>query len=144
MKRFGLLLAVASLCLASAMGRDVSPAEQELVVFQQKIDDAVVSADVVWLQGAYTDDFYFKHGTGHVDSKASWLANVKKSQGGFLSRTHLDVEVDLHGDIGITRGKLRVMRKEQSYLIDYVRVYVRRDGRWQLLSHRTVPSAPAA
>jgi lactoylglutathione lyase len=122
--------------LSSAFGQ--TPAEQELIATQQQIDDAIVAADIPRLQDAYTEDFYFKHGTGAVDDKTSWLKSVEKNRGNFLARQHSNVQVDLHGDIGVTHGNLRVTRKDQNgYLLDYVRVYRRQDGRWQLLSHRT-------
>lgn len=135
MSRFLLCLAcLLSFTAASAQ----TPAEQELITTQQKIDDAIVAGDTGWLQDAYTGDFYFLHGTGSVDNKESWLKAVAKNKGNFLARQHSDVKVDLHGDIGITHGKLRVTRQDQNgYVLDYVRVYVRKDGRWQLLSHRT-------
>lgn len=130
--RFAALLALVPAAFAQ------TPAEQELITTQQKIDDAIVAADTAWLQGAYTEDFYFKHGTGSVDDKASWLKAVEKNRGNFLARQHSNVQVDLHGDIGVTHGNLRVTRKDQAgYLLDYVRVYRLKDGRWQMLSHRT-------
>jgi lactoylglutathione lyase len=137
------LLLSAVLCLLSSAGvlaaaSAPTPAEQELIATQQKIDDAVVAADTAWLPGAYTEDFYFLHGTGSIDNKESWLKAVAKNKGNFLARQHSDVKVDLHGDIGITHGKLRVTRQDgNGYLLGYVRVYVQREGRWQLLSHRT-------
>lgn len=130
--RFAALLALVPAAFAQTQ------AEQELIATQQQIDDAIVAGDMASLQDAYTEDFYFKHGTGDVDDKASWLKAVEKNRGNFLSRQHSNVQVDLHGDIGITHGNLRVARKDQAgYLLDYVRVYRRKGERWQLLSHRT-------
>jgi hypothetical protein len=130
------------LCLAlalSPLARAATPAEQELIDLQQQIDNAVAAGDGAFLQGAYADDFRFKHGTGLVDNKESWLKSVEKNKGNFLSRAHGDVEAELHGDVGIAAGKLKVVRKDNhGYLLDYVRVFVRGDGRWQMIMHRTV------
>ena len=129
---------LAALLVAFSTAFAQTPAEQELIATQQQIDDAIVAADIAWLQKAYTEDFYFKHGTGSVDNKESWLKAVEKNRGNFIARQHSNVQVDLHGDIGVTHGNLRVTRKDQNgYLLDYVRVYLRKDGRWQMLSHRT-------
>jgi hypothetical protein len=136
MKR--LLCTVLFLAL-SVLARAATPAEQELIDLQQRIDDAVAGGDRAFLQGAYADDFRFKHGTGLVDNKESWLKSVEKNQGNFLSRAHSDVEAEIHGDVGIVAGKLKVVRKDNhGYLLDYVRAFVRRDGHWQMIMHRTV------
>jgi len=136
MKR--LLLVLLTLALAS-LAHAATPAEQELIDLQQRIDDAVAAGDGAFLQEAYAADFRFKHGTGLVDSKESWLKGVEKNKGNFLSRAHSDVEAEIHGDVGIAAGKLKVVRKDNhGYLLDYVRAFVRRDGRWQMIMHRTV------
>jgi hypothetical protein len=109
-----------------------------LLAFEKQIDDAVVTADMDFLQRAYADDFRFKHSAGHVDDKASWLKDVEKSKGSMLSRTLEDVEVEIHDNIGITNGILTVKRKDKSYKIQYVRVYVKKDDQWQMIMHRSV------
>src|ERR1700690_2197419 len=80
----------------------------ELLQFEQRIDHAVVACDLPFLETAYAVDFRFKHGTGHVDSKSSWLKNVSELKGKFVSREIDSVEGEIHGDIGITNGRLSV------------------------------------
>jgi hypothetical protein len=119
--------------------RAATPAEQELIDLQQRIDDAVVAGDLAFLQDAYATDFRFKHGTGHVDGKESWLKGVEKNKGSYVSRVHSDGEAEIHGDVGVVAGKLKVVRKDNhGYVLTYVRVFARHDGRWQMITHRTV------
>ena len=112
--------------------------EQQLLDFEKQIEAAVVAADISFLQKAYADDFRFKHGTGHIDSKASWLKDVEKNKGKFVSRNVNSAEVEIHHDIGITQGSITVTRTESSYTIYYVRVYRKIDDLWQMFMHRTV------
>jgi len=112
--------------------------ETELLNFEKKIDEAVVIADISFLQKAYADDFHFKHGTGHIDDKASWIRDVEKNKGSFISRTLDSVEVEIHKNVGITNGHLTVVRKDRTYNLKYVRVYVRTRDQWQMIMHRTV------
>jgi hypothetical protein len=112
--------------------------EQHLLDFEKKIEAAVVAADLSFLQKAYADDFRFKHGTGHIDTKATWLKDVEKNKGKFVSRNVDKSEAELHGDIGITQGTITVTRTESSYTIHYVRVYRKVDNAWELFMHRTV------
>lgn len=60
-------------------------AGQDLLAFERSIEQAVVAADISFLEKAYADDFRFKHGTGLVDSKESWLKDVGKNKGKFVS-----------------------------------------------------------
>ena len=113
-------------------------AEQGLLAFEKSIEQAVVATNVSFLKKAYASDFRFKHGTGNVDSKESWIKSVEKNKGNFLSRNIDSVEVEIHGDIGITNGTLTVTRPDRSYTLQYVRVYRKKAKQWELFMHRTV------
>jgi ketosteroid isomerase-like protein len=108
----------------------------------RKIDRAVVSKDMKFLEKHYGEDFVFTHGTGLIDSKESWLANIKKSKG-YASREHDSTIVELHKDIAIVTGKLTVGRLEPAkdgttkYSLRYVRVFALRKKNWEMISHRT-------
>ncbi len=119
-----------------------SALETNLLLFERSIEKAVVDTDLAFLERAYADDFYFKHGTGGLDNKSSWLKSVKDAKGKFISRTVDSVEIDLHKNVGVTNGKITVTRKtdkgERIYMIRYVRVYGRKGSGWELISHRTV------
>ncbi|CAN5350760.1 hypothetical protein BH09BAC3_BH09BAC3_08810 [soil metagenome] len=114
----------------------------DLLEFERKIEKSVVETNIPFLEKAYADDFRFKHGTGLVDSKASWLKSVLNAKGKYISRFLDSVEVEIHDKIGITNGKITVTRKtdaaDKKYMIKYVRVYVRKKDQWELISHRTV------
>jgi ketosteroid isomerase-like protein len=105
----------------------------------QSIDQAVVQRDFTQLSQFYADDFVFTHGSGIIDSKESWLADIQKSQDRFLSRTHDSTQVEAHGDVAIVTGRLLVSKEKGSkYGLRYVRVYAFRQKRWLLISHRTI------
>lgn len=109
----------------------------------RSLDRAVVNKDTNTLNKHYGDDFVFTHGTGLVDSKDSWINNIKRiaKENRFISREHDSTQVELHGDIAIIVGTLTVERlnqkQVQKYALRYVRVYVLRDEVWELISHRT-------
>ena len=107
------------------------------------LDNAVVNKQADILNKHYADDFYFKHGSGNIDSKKSWIDNaIGPSSPGYISRTHDSVTVELHKDIAIVKGTLTVRRPaavtRSNYALSYFRVYVLRKNVWQLLSHNTV------
>jgi ketosteroid isomerase-like protein len=112
----------------------------EIKQLEQRIEDAVVKADLKFLKSVYADDFRFIHGDGEVQNKAEWLELVAKRE--VKSRKISTSEVEMHGNVAITVGRLDVVwkseEKDDKYALKYVRVYERRKGKWILLLHRTI------
>ena len=112
----------------------------EIKELEQRIEDAIVKVDLKFLKSVYSDDFRFTHGDGEAQNKTEWLELVAKREA--KSRTISTSEVELHGNIAITLGRLDVVwkgdSKDDKYTLKYVRVYEKRKGKWILLSHRTV------
>jgi hypothetical protein len=133
-------------CAASAQTPS-NPLGNEPAKFDEKLESAMLHKDVAFLQSALADDVRFTHGTGpngthNVWDKARWLEMTPKSP---ATERNLDsVEVEPHGDVIETTGHTQVKTSNAAnpeYHIWYVRVYAKRDGRWQLLSNRTVRQA---
>jgi len=130
----------------------LSPADSakaaEVMAFEREMEAAVVRGDVAFLDRICPGDFTFTHGDGwtsggpplHVDTKETWLAAVSKKP--YLTRDLGPVNVELHGDIAITYGRYkmrqRANREAAETSVWFERVYAKRNGQWQYLSHRTV------
>jgi hypothetical protein len=77
-----------------------------------------------------------------VENRAQWLASVSKRP--YLARDLDQVQVEFHGDIAITYGMYRARYsapadpKHAGFTVWFERVYARRNGQWQYVSHRTV------
>ena len=122
----------------------------DVLAFERQMEAAVVRGDVKLLDGVCASDFSFTHGDGwttggpplRVENRAQWLASVAKRP--YLSRDLDQVQVELHGDIAITYGMYRARfsapadPKRADFTVWFERVYARRNGRWQYVSHRTV------
>lgn len=111
----------------------------KLILLNKLIDSYVVNQDTLALKDIYGDDFVFSHGSGRVDNKESWMRSVAK--GGFLMRYHDSVTVELHGLVGIVKGKLTVQKKNKEkvdrYFLKYIRVFIKRKKKWEFVSHST-------
>ena len=142
------VLVVVTVCLASGEKAAPDPAA-DVLAFEREMEAAVVRGDVAFLDRACSSDFSFTHGDGwttggppvRVENKAQWLAAVAKAP--YLARDLDSVKVELHGDVAITYGRYRARNKagdpgRRAFTVWFERVYARRDGRWQFLSHRTV------
>ena len=126
----------------------------EVLALEQKIEAAVVKGDVAFVESVLSSDFHFRHGDGWVrgektggmeDDKAAFLKRVREKE--YLVHDLDNVKVEMHGDIAITyeRYVSLFMPKDRNpdvpgslSTIWFERVYAKRNGRWQFLSHRTV------
>lgn len=121
----------------------------EVLAFEREIEAAVVRGDVGFVDAASAPTFTFTHGDGwttggeplRVDSRADWLVTVTKSP--YASRVLDSVKTEVHGDVVITYGRYVGRFKNaapgrRQFTVWYERVYAKRDGKWQYLSHRTV------
>jgi hypothetical protein len=152
---WAILLMVAAPSLPLAAGRQSAPrtpapnAATEVLAFERAIEDAVVKGDVRFVDAASAPTFTFTHGDGwttggapiRVDSRADWLATVAKAP--YASRVLDSVKTEVHGDVVITYGRYVARFKNaepgrRQFTVWFERVYAKRDGRWQYLSHRTV------
>lgn len=124
-------------------------ASADVLAFERAIEAAVVRGDVAFVDAATAPTFTFTHGDGwttggeplRVDTRAEWMATVAKAP--YSSRALDSVKTEVHGDIVITYGRYVGRFKDaapgrRTFTVWYERVYARRDGMWQYLSHRTV------
>ena len=142
------LLATAGGAIAQEPAGSAADRAAEVLDLERRIEAAVLHADTDFLDGVLAGDFTYTHGDGWitggavlgVDHRAEWLASLA----GRYSRREVDSQqVELHGDVAITMGRVRARSgappdAQRAFSFWYVRVYALRDGRWQYLSHRTV------
>jgi len=126
----------------------------EVLALERKIEAAVVKGDVAFAESVLSPDFHFRHGDGWVrgektggmeDDKAAFLKRIADKE--YLIHDLDNVKIEMHGDIAITYGRYVSLwmpknREPNSpgslSTIWFERVYAKRGGRWQFLSHRTI------
>ena len=120
----------------------------DVLALERRMEEAVLHADVAFLDGVLAEDFTYTHGDGWttggeilgVDTREEWLASL---DGRYSQREVDSQQVEMHGDVAVTMGRLRARSggpaaEQRSFSFWYVRVYAQRDGEWKYLSHRTV------
>ena len=138
-----------TLCVS---GQSKGNAAADVLELEKKIEDAVVRGDVAFVAGVLASDFSFVHGDAWTkggkpfasDDKAAFLKRVADKE--YLVHDLDNVKTEVHGDIVITYGRyvsLFVPRTANAAppklnSIWFERVYAKRNGQWQFLSHRTV------
>jgi ketosteroid isomerase-like protein len=135
-----------ALLLAAATNVLANDAGDALVRTEQAAAQAVVDLDFETMDRIYADDFQFHHSTGVVETKDDWLNMLRNTDSPYTSRKVDEIEVELHGDIAITSGRLTIKRdidnpRFQDFRVWYIRVYEYRSERWQMISHRSIREA---
>lgn len=125
----------------------------DVLALEQKIEDAIVRGDVAFVDRVTAADFSFVHGDGWThggrplmsDDKAAFLKRVADKE--YLVHDLDQVKVEMHGDVAITSGRYvslfvpanrNAANPARLNSIWFERVYAKRNGQWQFLSHRTV------
>jgi hypothetical protein len=134
-----------------APGSAESATIAEVIAFEKATEAAVVRGDTAYLERALAPTFLFTHGDGwvdggaplKVDTKASWIEYVKKKPAPYIYRELDHQQVELHGDVAITLGRYFYLPQSATgnaahMHVWFERVYAKRNGQWQQLSHRTV------
>ena len=110
---------------------------------------ALKQGDVAWFQRHLADELVVTTGrTGMVTTKAQEIADIKPANLQSGSETIDDLRVRAYGDVAIATFRIDVTGSDKSgpyhRLARYTDVWVRRDGRWQLVaSHSSlIPQQP--
>ena len=132
-----------------ALSATAADTAADVMTFEKQMEAAVVRGDVTYLDKICASEFSFTHGDGwttggaplRVENRAQWLASISKAP--YRYRDLDSVQVELHGDIAITYGRYRARYKagnpeQREFIVWFERVYARRNGGWQYVSHRTV------
>ena len=122
----GLLIASATLAYAQSPTAEAHEEESTesaaLMALERQVEMAYLRADIAFLRSTLREDFRFSHGGGLVAGKDETLANFAKA-GNFVSRTLTSVEVELHGNVALTSGRIEVRStRPTEYTICYVRL----------------------
>jgi ketosteroid isomerase-like protein len=114
--------------------------ESYLRTLDQAIDTAMSQRDAAQLESALADDFIYTHSNGRSQPKAEFIAAIIQRSDP-PERVLSDVQVELHGDIAVTRGNLDIRYHDADrpdLFMRYVRVYRQFGAEWRAISHRTV------
>jgi ketosteroid isomerase-like protein len=113
----------------------------------EKAEDALFQADVTRdlsvIQRGMADEVYIVHANGMIQSKADYLQTTEKAEYPTKTLTTVDRVVRVFGNVGISRGVKNIVinfkpGKDTPLAVRYLTVYLKRDGRWQLLELRQI------
>lgn len=142
------LIAVSGTVTAAEASGDA----REVIELEKKIGEAIVRGDAAYYDNVTASDFVMTHSdrwtTGGkpllVDDKNSFRKRIENKS--YLSYDLDSVRIEMHGDVAITYGRYVASMKDTPperkwFSVWFEKVYAKRGGQWQYLSHRTVNGA---
>jgi hypothetical protein len=113
-----------------------SALREEVLLLERKRADAMVRQDIGTLASLLAEDVSYTHSDGRSDTKASLLGLIAGSAMRYVGVDYSNQEVIDCGDAVIVRGTARIRLQREpdgrlDYLVLFLDVWARRDGRWQ-------------
>lgn len=145
MKRF---LVVVLLTIVAPLYLFAQGAEQEVKDALSQLREAQRKGDTVALERFLADDYAFTNPFGQVMSKTETLSDLKSGRIKFETMSMDDLRVRLYGDTAVATGHvtLKGHRDERDISGQYrgTWVFVKNDGRWQVVSGQSTQIAGTA
>ena len=145
----GFLTGAQSRAAEAAMPGHVTPAEASLL----KADDALLQADVTRdlsvIQRGFADEAHIVHANGEIQTKSEYLRMTEAAKYPIRSIAAENRLARIFGNVGVVHGRknfvIELTPGQGSNLsANYLAVYLKRDGRWQLLELHQIGAKKAA
>ncbi|HSU26630.1 MAG TPA: nuclear transport factor 2 family protein, partial [Pyrinomonadaceae bacterium] len=117
-----------------------SKTEAELMQLERDIGDANVRRDKAFFERIEADEFVFTDSGGGITTKAEDVASLDKPAGEFKLVSYLvdEMKVHVYGKTAVVTGRTTTtLRGKDREVVNHSRftdVFVKRDGRWQIVA----------
>ena len=142
-----LLLWTASAAVAQTPSAQTPPATSAEQAVRQHDDQRIhaqIAADTIALRRIYADDFLGIGPTGVVRNKAQVIADFTSHELTYKSITTADVRVRIYGSTAVETGRSTMIGIDKGKAVPrdnrFTRVWVLKEGRWQLVANHYSPS----
>ena len=125
-----------------AAGALMAAAADEVKKAETEWADAVKRQDMAALNRILSDDLVYTHSTGIIDSKSEYLNKMKSGAQKYEAIEHSDTKIRTYGDdTGVVNTRVRMAGATKGVPFNnqllMTHVWVKKDGRWQLVAHQT-------
>ena len=108
---------------------------------------AFLDHDVTTMSALMADDLIHTTTTGKTRNKTEFMNDFANNPTAFSQFVTDDMDVIVIGNVAITRGRYHNLVAQRSYgtplkYARFLRVWVNRNGSWQLLSHQATEAGP--
>jgi ketosteroid isomerase-like protein len=136
--------------LVAACGRafgDPASDERELTQLVKDLNVAVANGDGAFLERVLHQDYVHHDQRGLAENRSQYVENRKTGRVAYNVLEWNDIKVHRYGDTAILTGRATAKGKDQHGAFDdqrlFTRVFIRQDGRWQLVHSHATSTQPA-
>ncbi len=146
MKRI-LVVMISLVCSwAVVKGQMIRDSEREIRELETQRFRAMERVDVAALNRILSDDLIYTHANGLRQTKSELIGVLGSGDMKYESITTDDVRVRIFTEAAVVTGraliKIKAHGEEQSFDLCYLDVYVKQDGRWQMVAWQSSRVAP--
>ena len=147
MKRIFLAM-ISLVCLfLLAQAQMAQDGEREIRELERQRFRAMERVDVATLNRILSDDLIYTHANGLQQTKAELIGVLGSGDFKYESITPGDdIRVRIYDQAAVVTGrasiKIKARGEEQSFTVCYLDVYVKQDGRWQMVAWQSSRVAP--
>jgi ketosteroid isomerase-like protein len=114
--------------------------KKEVLMVEEEQDQAVAKSDIQTLERIWADNLVYTAPNGELLTKAQHLAEFKSGIRKFESMKHDDFNVRVYGKtVVVLTGRSTSMLRYNGEVSEgprrFTNLFVKKDGRWQLVSH---------
>ena len=128
----------------SASGVDVEETQKEVLQVEKEMTEASAKADVKALDRIFAADLVWT-ARGDVLNKSQVLTDFQSGNDRLSQPNHFDIHLHVYGNTVILTGRSTSTVRYKGRISHgprlYTQVYVKLDGRWQLVSHQVTDVA---
>ena len=139
MKRLLLITLLAIISSVPSLAQ--SDAEREVLKLNKEYEEAIARRDATVHDRLLTHDYTYTPGNGKIMGREDHMSFTKSGAVEVKSLRSEDVRVRIYGDTAVVTGMWvsvdrRAGREFAERRIRYLLVYVRREGRWQIVAEQ--------
>jgi uncharacterized protein (TIGR02246 family) len=125
----------------------VAALEREVLEADARRVQALLSNDFEALEDLLTDDLTYVHSNGHLDTKDTYIGALRSGATRYLSMEMSGLSVRADGNTAVVTGTFEARVQTRNGEVNpkprVLIVYVKRDGRWQMLAWQSTSIAAA-
>jgi len=124
------------------------PDGQVLRHIEREWEDANKNKDKAWLERNLADEYTAINSRGKMFNKTEDIADTLSNADTITSGELSNMQVRVHGDTAVVTGRLHRVGKDKNGSFDrnyiFTDTFIKRDGRWQVISTQSTLVAPDA
>lgn len=133
-----LLISFFLLTVSPFAAGQATDASAEVLRLDEARFTAMTRADLTELNRILADDLVYTHSNGRVESKKEFIASLETGTLKYVSIQNEEKKARVYGTTALINGRARVtissQGQQQSFVLRYLDVYVRRNNQWQMVA----------